>query len=46
MMLAAAQRGDWVEAAAQMLESLWATQVKGRALRLAQQMRTAEWVVG
>jgi lysozyme len=46
MMLAAAQRGDWVEAAAQMLESLWATQVKGRALRLAQQMRTGEWVVG
>ena len=44
MMLAAAQRGDWVEAAAQMLESLWATQVKGRALRLAQQMRTGEWV--
>ena len=44
MMLAAAQRGDWVEAAAQMLNSLWATQVKGRALRLAQQMRTGEWV--
>lgn len=45
MMLAAAQRGDWVEAAAQMLESLWATQVKGRALRLAQQMETNKWVL-
>ena len=45
MMLAAAQRGDWVEAAAQMLESLWATQVGDRATQLAQQMRTGEWVI-
>lgn len=44
MMLAAAQAENYEEAATQMLESLWATQVKGRALRLAQQMRTGEWV--
>ena len=46
MMLAAAQRGEWDAAAAQMLNSLWATQVGDRATQLAQQMRTGEWVVG
>jgi lysozyme len=38
--LAAMKRGDYAEAADRMLESLWAKQVKGRARRLAQQMRT------
>jgi lysozyme len=30
-------------AARQMLESLWAKQVKGRAIRLSKMMRTGEW---
>ncbi len=34
-MLAALQAGDWKTAAAEMLDSTWATQVKGRAHRLA-----------
>ncbi|AHI79136.1 phage lysozyme family protein [Burkholderia thailandensis USAMRU Malaysia  len=37
--LAAAQRGDWAMAAAEMLDSLWATQVGARATRLAKMMR-------
>lgn len=41
-MLAALDQGDYAEAAAQMLDSEWATQVKGRATRLAQQMKTGE----
>ena len=41
--LAAAQRGDWDATAAGMLDSLWAKQVGGRAVRLAQQMRTGVW---
>ncbi len=47
-MLLAAASGDWEEAAAEMLDSLWATQVGKepgqRAWRLAEQMRTGEWV--
>lgn len=43
--LTAAQEGDYQACAAHMLDSLWARQVKGRAKRLAQQMRTNEWGV-
>ncbi|MDR6500302.1 GH24 family phage-related lysozyme (muramidase) [Burkholderia ambifaria] len=38
--LAAAQRGDWGTAAAEMLDSLWARQVGDRAKRLASMMRS------
>lgn len=37
--LAAAQGGDWNRAAVEMLDSLWARQVGGRATRLADMMR-------
>jgi lysozyme len=38
--LATIQKGDYARAADMMLDSLWARQVKGRATRLAQMMRT------
>lgn len=38
--LAAVQAGDYEAAALHMLDSKWATQVKGRAIELAQMMRT------
>ncbi|VVE85053.1 lysozyme family protein [Pandoraea sputorum] len=38
--LAAAQRGDWEKAAAEMLDSLWARQVGDRAKRLASMMES------
>jgi len=38
--LATIQRGDFVKAADMMLDSLWAKQVKGRAVRLSQMMRS------
>ena len=38
--LAAMKRGDYEAAARGMLRSRWATQVKGRATRLAEMMRT------
>lgn len=38
-MLAALSSGDYEEAAREMLNSTWATQVKDRAIRLAEQMR-------
>lgn len=34
---------DYEEAAVEMLDSLWADQVKGRAVRLANMMRTGRW---
>lgn len=43
-MLEAAAQGNWDEAATEMLDSKWATQVGDRASRLAQQMKTGEWV--
>ena len=45
MALAAMQSGDFETAAAQMLNSLWASQVGDRAKRLAQQMASNEWVL-
>ena len=41
-MLVALQNGDFNKAADEMMNSLWAKQVKGRALELANQMRTGE----
>lgn len=43
-MLAALKAKDYDRAADEMLDSTWRTQVKGRALRLARQMRSGEWV--
>lgn len=40
--LAMIQAGDYAGAAKGMLNSLWAKQVKGRAVRLAEQMRTGQ----
>lgn len=38
------ERGDYKGASVEMLDSKWARQVKGRATRLSEQMRTGEWV--
>ena len=35
---------DWIEASEQMLDSRWAKQVGRRAIRLADAMKTGEWV--
>jgi len=43
IMLLAVERGDFDLAADEMLDSKWAEQVKGRALKLADQMRRGEW---
>lgn len=40
--LAAIQEARYDEAAGRMLQSLWATQVKGRAKRLSEMMRTGK----
>lgn len=42
-MLAFLQAGDYAGAAGEMADSKWASQVGGRARRLAEQMRTGAW---
>lgn len=42
--LALIEAGDYAKASVEMLDSKWARQVKGRATRLSEQMRTGEWV--
>lgn len=42
-MLTAFAKGDWETAAAEMMASRWASEVKDRATRLAQQTRTGLW---
>lgn len=41
--LAYVKAGDYTQAATNMLMSKWATQVKGRAVRLATMVRTGHW---
>lgn len=41
--LGSVERGDYELAAQQMLQSLWARQVKGRAVRLSKMMESGEW---
>ena len=41
--LALVERGQYAEAAEQMLKSKWANQTPARAKRLAEQMKTGEW---
>ena len=43
LMLAAVRNANYSEAAKQMLNSLWASQVKERATELAEQMETGAW---
>ena len=43
LMLGAVRTGIWSLAAKQMLNSLWAEQVKTRATELSEQMRTGSW---
>lgn len=43
-MIAALNEGDFERAAAEMLNSKWASQVHDRARRLSEQMRKGEWV--
>ena len=42
-MLAALEAGDYKTAAKEMLDSVWARQVKSRAKKLAQIMETGEY---
>lgn len=42
--LALVESGDYAGASVEMLNSKWARQVKGRATRLSEQMRTGQWV--
>ena len=42
--LALVKAGDYARASVEMLDSKWARQVKGRATRLSEQMRTGRWV--
>ena len=43
LMLAAVREANYPEAAKQMLNSLWASQVKERAVELAEQMEAGHW---
>jgi lysozyme len=43
-MWTAVEDEDWIEASEQMLDSRWAKQVGRRAIRLADAMKTGEWV--
>ena len=43
LMLAAVRNANYSEAAKQMMNSLWAEQVKERATELAEQMETGHW---
>ena len=43
LMLAAVRNANYPEAAKQMLNSLWASQVKDRAVELSEQMETGAW---
>lgn len=42
-MLAALERGDWADAAAEMRDSRWAMQVGNRAIELAAMIRSGEY---
>ena len=42
----ALERGDFLSASIEMLDSRWARQVQGRSTELAEQMRTGEWQNG
>ena len=44
LMLSYVQQAQYDQAAAEMLNSLWATQTGARATRLAEQMKTGEWI--
>jgi len=41
--LGAIKRGDYDQAASMMLQSKWASQVKGRAVTLSKMMRSGQW---
>lgn len=45
-MLARVEAADYMGAAAEMAASRWAEQVKGRAVELADMMKTGEWSCG
>jgi lysozyme len=44
-MLAAVEHHQYGQASDEMMDSLWAAQVKGRAAELAAMMRTGSWVL-
>ena len=41
--ISAIERGDWLDASREMLDSKWSGQVGQRAIRLANAMRTGQW---
>lgn len=44
--LSAAEQGNWLRSANEMLDSKWAKQTPGRAAELARQMQEGEWQEG